>query len=494
MDHFDVGVIGCGAGGFTAAIRAADLGKKVCLIEENQIGGAAVMWGALASKTFWELAKDFAVARKTDRGYRISGITADYRAVKESVFQAVRERQRQMRRQIDAMAPQRNNGPGSIVFKSGTAAFVSEHELTIDAPKGLSETIEADYFIIATGSRPRKMAGIPVDQNRIFDSDGILSLNAFPTRLLIIGAGIVGCEYAAIFANFNQTKVYLIDAMERIIPYEDADVSDYVGQNLSDNGVTIFHSARVKHIDKRDADIRVTIDTAGGEYRDVRVDAVLVAIGREADVSDLRLDRINISVNEQGALPSDAHCRVRDHIYAVGDVTVHPDLVNIAEEEARYAVRHICGIGQGPLNYRNMSTVMFFYPAVAAVGLNEKMCRQQKIPYRVARYANELLPRAIAMRATNGFVKILVGERDNRILGMRAGGPQVSNTIMSITYLMDLEQDIDHILRSVHPHPTMAEGIQECLRLLLGESTFKVQTFPDLLKIRRWHPDLRTED
>ncbi|MDF1590480.1 MAG: FAD-dependent oxidoreductase [Desulfobacterales bacterium] len=263
-----------------------------------------------------------------------------------------------------------------------------------------------------------------------------------------------------------------------------------VDETLVNNSVKIFHSAKLKDITKGPKALTVTLEFAENRTKRLQVDAVLVSVGRTPNLAPLNLQNLSLSPDSQGELPTDHHCRVRQNIYAAGDVTQHPDLVNIAEMEGRYAVKHMFNIQQRPLSYHNMSTVMFFYPAVAAVGLNERNCQEQKIPYRVANYANALLPRAIAMRALNGFVKIIVSnDGDQLILGMRAAGPQVSHTIMSIAFLMDLGQGIQDVLKTLHPHPTMSEGIQECIRLLLGESIFKPHTFPQYLKIKNWHPE-----
>jgi dihydrolipoamide dehydrogenase len=489
-EAFDLCILGCGPGGFAAAIRALDLGKRVCLIERGQIGGTGVMWGALASKTFWELSKDYAIAAKKDRGYQTAGLTVDFNKVRATVLEAVREKQTQMQSQVEDFSPGRWQGPGTLIYKAGIGSFIAQNRLLINYKDGRKEEIVADHVLIATGSSPRTISGIEIDQERIFDSNGILKLKKFPKKLMIIGAGIVGCEYATIFSNFKQTEVYLVDHMERIIPFEDPDVSNFVSSNLINNGVKIFHSAKFKTIHKGPEDLSVTLEFSGNRTKQLQVDAVLVSIGRMPNLEALNLKNLSLSPDSQGELPTDLHCRVRQNIYAAGDVTQHPDLVNIAEMEGRYAVKHMFDIKQRPLNYRNMSTVMFFYPAVAAVGLNEKNCQEQQIPYRVASYANALLPRAIAMRELNGFVKIIVSNDDDKlILGMRAAGPQVSQTIMSIAILMDLDHSIQNVLKTVYPHPTMSEGIQECLRLLLGESVFKPHTFPQYLKIRNWHPD-----
>lgn len=490
IQTFDLCIIGCGSGGFAAAIRAMDLGKRVCLLEGDQIGGAGVMWGALASKTFWELAKDYAIAAKKDRGYRTNDLEVDFGTVKATVLEAVREKQTQMQSQIEAFAPGKRHGPGELIFIRGSGSFLSHNRIIVTHRDRRQEEIVSDHVLVATGSSPRRIPGVDVDQELVLDSDGILNLKKFPEKMIIIGAGVVGCEYATIFSNFGRTKVYLIDHLESIIPYEDPDISNFVGSNLLINGVRIFHSAKVKNIAKWSEHLTVTIELRDGRLKELHADMALISIGRTPNLKNLNLDKVSISPNEQGELQTDDNCCVRPHIYAAGDVTPHPDLVNIAEMEGRYAVKHMFGEPQRPLNYRNMSTVMFFYPAVAAVGLNEKDCQLQHRPYRVAHYSNALLPRAIAMRALNGFVKIIVSNDEKQlILGMRAGGPQVSHTIMSIALLMDMNQNIQTVLKTVHPHPTMSEGIQECLRLLLGESIYKTHTFPQYLKVRTWHPD-----
>jgi dihydrolipoamide dehydrogenase len=489
-EKFDVCIIGGGPAGFAAAMRALDLGKHTCIIEEDEIGGTGVMWGALSSKTMWELAKDFDIAAKVDRGYRSSALTVDYAAVRKTVMQAVKEKQYQMLSQLESYSPRRWKGPGSTTLKRGRASFVSKQTVAVAYEDGSSEKIEADYFLIATGSKPRDFPHIEVDQKRIFNSDGILNLKEFPHRLVVIGAGIVGTEYATIFSNFKQTKVFLVDHQERIIPFEDEDVSHFVSRNLQNNGVVIFHSANLRTIIRRPDHLEVILDFEDGHSEVVEADAALISIGRVPNLKGLDLDKAGIQTDASGFLTIDENCLVQDNVFAAGDVTRHPALVNIAETEGRYAVKAMFGANIWPLQYTNMSTVMFFKPAVAAVGLNEQICRKKKIAYRVAFYSNSLLSRAIAMRATSGFVKIIVSADDEqRILGMRASGPQASTTIMSVALLMDQKKGIKDVLKSVHPHPTMSESIQECLRVLLNKSIYKAHAFPDQIKIRTWHPE-----
>lgn len=489
--HYHLCVIGCGPGGFAGAMRAVDLGKRVCVIEADQIGGAGVMWGALASKTLWELAKDYDIAGKVDRGFRVAELSVDYAAVRASVIAAVEEKQQQLLGQFETFAP-RNRGPGqgSVTFLRGRARFRNPGQVAVALAEGSQTVVSADFFLIATGSRPRPLPGIETDQRRILDSDGVLNLTDFPRRLAIIGAGIIGCEYATIFSNFGQTRVSLVDHAERVIPYEDEDISAFVSANLTANGVHIHHSAVLREIRHAPDHLELILDLKAGGSRVLKADAVLVAVGRAPQLDALGLAAAGIAADERGFLQVDADGRVSGRIFACGDVTAHPALVNLAEMESRHAVAAMFGAPRRPLSYRNMSTVMFFKPSLAAVGLNEKACRRRGIAYRVAYFSNALLTRAIAMRATNGFVKILVTDDPaQRILGMRAAGPQASSTIMSVAMLIDQDKGLADVLKTIHPHPTMSEAIQECLRLLSGDSIYKPEAFPELLGIRSWRPE-----
>lgn len=488
-DSFDICVIGCGSAGFSAAMHALDYHKNVCIIENGEIGGAGVKWGALASKTMYELSKDFAIAGKTDRGYSNDGLHVDYAAVKASVTQAVYEKQEQMSRQIEAFAGSRVQGKGRIKYIRGRAEFLSPQLIQVTRFSGGVEKIRSRNVLIATGSSPRQLPDFPVDQKRIFDSDGILNLERFPRRLMIVGAGIVGCEYATIFSNYRQTKVCLIDRAERILPYEDPDVSDFVDGSLTRRGVEILHSAQLISIEEASDGLVVALAFTDGQKQTYEVDALLLSVGRVPQSQGLGLEHAGIDTDERGVIQTDEFCCAGGTVYAAGDVSNYPNLVSIAELEGRQAVRQMFGLSPLPFNYSTMATVMFFSPPVAAVGLNEKQCQEKKLAYQAGTYSFALLNRAIAMRAPHGFVKIIAADDDDhRILGMRAAGPQVSAMIMAVAVLIDQSRAFTELAGSIYPHPTMAEAIQECLRLLRGDSTYKPDVFPEYLKIKRWDP------
>jgi len=487
-EKYDVCVIGCGPAGFAAAMRSYDFGNHVCIIEGNHVGGAGINDGALSSKTMWELATDYAIANRVDRGYRASNISVDYEKVRDNVFSALREKEYQIRSQIETFS-RKEGDTKSLTLLEGWGRFTATKRVVVSKHDGESVEIEAKNFIIASGSHPRKHPLFEIDGERIISSDHILKLKNFPREILIIGAGIVGCEMATIFAEFGQTKVHLLDSQERVIPFEDDDISDYAAKMLNDIGVNIYHTASLREIHKHENYIDVTLDYKDGHTEVISVETILVSIGRVPSVKKLGLENIGVGITDRGLLETNEQCKVAENIYAAGDISGHNALVNVAEMEGRFAAKAIENKIKFPLRYRNMSTIMFFNPEISAIGLTEKECQKNGIAYKVVVYNHALVSRAIAMRETQGFFKMIVTNDENpRVLGMRAAGPQSAASIMYIATLMDHNVSLNEIMKTVHPHPSMTEGIQECIRILLGKSIFKAEAFPRYVSFKSWQP------
>lgn len=492
MKIFDIVIIGSGAAGFSAAARALDYKKNICIIESGEIGGAGIINGALVSKTMWELSSDFAIASKVNRGYRASALNVNFQEVKKTVIQAAKERQYQMLSQIETFAD-KNSKEGSLTLVKGFAKFIDKNNVEVsDGEK--TQIISGDYFIVATGSRPRDYYNIPTDGKLIFNSDNILNLKKFPDKMIIIGSGIIGCEFATIFSNFNQTEVHLLDRTNRVVPFEDDDISDFVSENLENNGVIIHYDASLRTIRKKDNFLEVVLDYEKGHSKVIEVDAALIAIGRVANTENLALENIGFPKGKNGIINMDEYCSLKEinseNIFAAGDITGHGQLFNIAQVQARHIIDKIYGNLKEKISYKNMSTLMFFKPEVAAVGRNEKQLQTAGIPYKVAYYSNELVSRTIAMRNTKGFVKLIISnDGKNRILGMRAASPQASAFIVSVAHLIDTDYGLDEVFKTVHPHPGVTEGIEECIRLFYNSSIFKPKAFPDSIKYREWKPE-----
>jgi len=482
---YDICIIGSGPAGFAAAMRSYDFGNHVVIVEGTNLGGAGVMNGALTSKTLWELSTNYATAKRTDRGYRASKIDVNYSDVKDRVYQAAREKQYQLLSQIETFA-KKPNCSRSITLVKGWAKFRNNKSVIVTRKKEKDIEIEANHFIIATGSSPREHPLLQIDGKRIINSDHVLSLKKFPKRILIVGAGIVGCEFATIFANYEQTQVHLLDSQQRVIPFEDDDVSNYVNEKLLDIGV-IHHEATIREVRKEENHIDIILDYKDGHTEVIAVDVILVSIGRVPNSKKLGLKNTDVKLTTRGIFETDDECKAGKNIYAVGDISGNMALVNIAEMEGRFAARSIESMIAYPLTYHNISTIMFFKPEISAIGLNEKECQAENISYKVITYQHSIISRAIAMRETDGFFKIIVTNEDNPlILGMRAAGLQSAVSIIFIASIMNNNTRLNDIMKTIHPHPSISEGIQECLRILKGKSILKPEAFPEQIKFKTW--------
>ncbi|MEM7156965.1 MAG: NAD(P)/FAD-dependent oxidoreductase [Myxococcota bacterium] len=487
MPDYDVCVIGAGPAGFAAAMRLWDFGKRVCLIERSRVGGAGVHNGALSSKTLWELSCDYRRARRRDRGYVATDLQVHFEAVMQVVEEATGTKEEQIQRQLRELAKPRPDAPGSITSVRGTAKFLDPHTVEVEGrTTGDSRRITADHFIIATGSHPRALPDVEIDGRRIITSDHIGRLQGFPRSLVILGAGVVGCEFATVFANFGQTKVYLIDRAERILPFEDVDVSRVCATNLEAKGVTVHHRARLCSMRAVGDEVEYTIEHPTGGRETIRVDNALISIGRVPNTQNLGLEEIGVKLSERGHIDVDDTRSSLPHIHAVGDVTLDVALVSVGEIEGRHAAEIITGHRTAPLAYDNLSTIMFLDPEVAAIGLNEQEAQKQRIPYRVAVYGYSLVNRPIAMRATEGFVKLLTTDDDElRILGMRALGVHSSTMLEAISLMIQHSRSAKDLAELLHPHPAVTEGLQDCVRMLMGTSIYKPSVFKSELRLSR---------
>jgi dihydrolipoamide dehydrogenase len=479
MDKYDLCVIGGGPAGYAAAMRAIDFGKKVLLVERDKLGGYGIYDGALASKTMWELSNKIKTVK--DEIGQDKRIDLPFSKVKEVIDEALFERKFQLSCHLRIIHSETN----MINYEKGQASFISDHEVLITKSDKSSFSIYADNIIIATGSRARILPDIIVDEKTIMTSDGILHLDKFPKSMVILGAGVIGCEFATMFSNFGQTKVHLIDRAERILPFEDKDVADVVATSLEENGVVIHHGAQLVSMDNKGDHVEYEIKNIDGSHEKIQVEKGMLSIGRVPNVEELNLNNANVKMSQRGVHIGDEDTRTNvPHIYAVGDVSGHMALVNVGEREARHAVvKMFADFPVKPIHYENISTIMFLSPEVAAVGLSEQQAQELQIPIRVSKVDYSTIARAIAMRKTNGFFKIIVSDdEDMKILGMRAIGEHASSAIQAVSLLMYMNKGIEELAHMIHPHPSIVEGVQECVRMLLGKSVYKSAIFKDKLK------------
>jgi dihydrolipoamide dehydrogenase len=481
MIKYDLVVIGGGPAGYAAAMRGIDFGKKVCLIERNKIGGAGLYNGALSSKTLWELAEKVININDTivsdgNEPYKIT-----WNQVKKTLDDALFERKFQYSCQITQL--QQETDQTHFVLEKGCASFISANEIQIKDEEG-EKVIFAENIIIATGSRPRLISNIAVDESNIFTSDGIEKIKDFPKSIVIVGAGVIGCEYATIFANFGQTKVYIIDRQDRILPFEDEDVSELISNKMEDKGITIHHNAQLDRMEIINGQVEYELSYQNGEKEIIHVEKALLSIGRVPNIEDLKLENAGVLLSKRGIHIGDTDTQTNvQHIYAVGDVSGRIALVNMGEIEGRHAVERIFGQFIEPISYDNVCTIMFLNPEVAAVGINEQECLKKNLSVKIVKIDYSVIARAIAMRKTDGFFKIIVtNDKEMKILGMRVVGEHASSAIQAIGLLIKMNVGIEVLSELIHPHPSIVEGIQECVRMLLKKAIFKSAVLNDKLE------------
>jgi dihydrolipoamide dehydrogenase len=490
--HFDLCVVGGGPAGIAAALRAEQHNKKVCLIEKHKVGGADLWDGALQSKTMWEMAKFYDRIKTFGslmyKPESIHGLEVNEEMMHASLNRASQTRQAQI---LEALSES-----GVEVFK-GTGEFQSPNLIHVhsrDRSKA-PQPVNADYFIIATGSVPRVHPQYAANGTTIQTSDHIMR-TPVPKSMVIIGAGVIGCEFASIAANLGKTQVSIIEKSQRMLPNEDEDVASYVEDLLAKKGVIFHHNASLHKLESFDegtpeAHVRYTIkNTKTGDLQSFDVERALISIGRVPQYSGLGIEKAGCSV-KNGKLEVDpfGRCVPCNHIYAVGDATVDIALVNMGENEAIAAVDHIYRPRREiPPDTQNLSTIMFLDQEVASVGLSEKQCKEKNIAYIAARYGYDFVTRAVCMGAAEGFVKILVtNDRQKTVLGVRAVGAHASSIVELASLAIHNQQSVYDMGELLPAYPAMTQGFQECLRVLVNKSILKPNVFPQV-RLWRWSP------
>ncbi len=471
MEKYELVVIGAGPSGYAAAMRSLDFKKKTLLIEKNVVGGAGVVNGALSSKTWWELSRETASFRKNLKRFNLKVPSINYKEIQEEVRRAVEERRSMLEDHMHMMED--SHYTDLLTFKRGNARLVSQNEVEIDTGAYVKEVVWADNIILATGSRPRYLPELPIDEKIVMTSDGIEDMEDFPESMVIVGAGVIGCEYATIFSGFGKTKVHLIDKGARILPFEDDDIVKVIERNMENNGVLIHRNSRLIRMEIKHGRVEYELEYDDATKEIFNVAKALVAVGRIPNYEELWDDSVKISISKRGIEDNETQTNI-SNIYAVGDITADISLVNVGELEGRYAVEKIFGNPNRKLIYENISTIMFLNPEVAGVGYNETQAREKLIDYKVVTLDYSCIPRAIAKRNTQGFIKLLVtNDETMKILGVKIVGNHASSAIQAVALLISMDEGIEELAECVHPHPSITEGIQECVRMLLGKSLFK---------------------
>ena len=459
-ERFDLIILGSGPGGYVAAIRAAQLGMKVACVEVDKLGGVCLNIGCIPTKAM--LTSAFLV-NEMKEGER-HGIVA-----KDVTFDLGPAQKRSR-----AVADQMNKGIGFLFKKNkvthiqGYGRLQGKGKVEVEAGDGAKTVFAADAVIVATGSRPRDLPVLEIDENRIWSSTGALMQQKAPGTLLIVGAGAIGMEFADVYSAFG-TEVTMVEALDRILPLEDAEISRFMDRTYKKRGVAIHTSARFEKAEIVKDGVNVTFKDAKGTAHEIKVDYVLSAVGRVPNSQGLGLESAGVKVDERGFVVVDDQLRTNvQGIYAIGDVAGHQLLAHKASHEGIVCVEHIAGKGHGTVDYGNVPNCTYCHPEVASVGLTEEQAREQGFDIEVGKLPWVAIGRAVAMGHAEGFVKIIRDKKYSEILGAHIVGPHATELIAEFVIGRHLESTMEEMEKAMHPHPTLSEGVSEGALAALG--------------------------
>ncbi len=449
---FDLIVIGAGPGGYVAAIRGAQLGLNVAIIEkEATLGGTCLNWGCIPSKALLDSSEHYYQAKHQ---FEVHGITVkDIKIDIKKMMGRKSEVVSQTTKGIDYLMSK-----NKITKFQGLATFKSANTLTI---QGKSETtITGSHIIIATGSEVASLPTLPIDGNRVISSKEALELQEIPTHLVVIGGGVIGVELGSVYARLG-SKVTIIEFMDRLIPTMDRELGKTLEKSLKKLGMTYHFKTKVTGIKSTKSKVTIEAAAEDGEILKIDADYALVSIGRRPNTEGLGLDNAGVKLDERGRVAVDSHYQTNiPGIYAIGDVIVGPMLAHKASEEGVACVEMIAG-HHAHMNYNTIPGVVYTWPEVASVGKTEEELKTANIAYKAGKFPFKASGRARAAEESEGFVKVLADQTTDEILGVHMIGPRVSDMIGSAVIAMEYRASAEDIGMMIAAHPTFSEAIKE---------------------------------
>ena len=453
QEGVDVIIIGAGPGGYVAAIRAAQLGREVHLIDPlPRLGGICLNWGCIPSKALIHAANFFQdLDHSVDFGVEVSGKSLDVpklQAWKDDLIA-------KLTKGIALLC--RDNG---ISVHQGTAHFTSENSVLIESGD-TTESLQFKNAVIATGSRPASLPSLPFDEAQgIVSSTEALAWQEIPESLAVIGGGYIGVELGTVYAKFG-SQVTIIEALDRLLPEIEADIAKPVVRKLKKIGVSIVTGVRAKSYAKGQLSLE------NGDTVDAT--RVLVAVGRQPNTDGLQLEAAGIALDEHGCIKINQQCQTaKPHIYAIGDVAGGMQLAHKASHEGKVAAEAMCGQPAAFDNY--VPAVIFSDPEIAMVGLTEEAAKQQGLAVHSGQFPFAVLGRSLASHATDGFVKVVAEEATKRLVGIQIVGGHASDLIAAATYALEMGALSDDVADMINTHPTFAEAIGEAVEALYGRA------------------------
>ena len=458
MADYDVVVIGAGPGGYVAAIRAAQLGMSTAVIEDDNVGGVCLNWGCIPSKSLLRNAEVLELVKNAgEYGISVGEINYDYgKAI---------DRSRQVVRRL-------TGGVGSLLRKngvehiSGRATLHSANTIAID---GSERAISADNVIIATGARARHIPGIPVDGETVLTSREAIVLREVPRRVVIVGGGAIGVEFADIYHSYG-AEVMIVEMLPRLVPLEDEEISQQLERVFRRRGIEYKTGAMVKSVVVSDGAATVAVADSDGSETEVECDKVLVAIGVQGNSDGIGLEAAGVDTDRGFILVDDEMRTNVPGVYAIGDVTGKLPLAHVASAQGVTAAEVIADLSPMPLDYTLMPRATYCRPQIASFGLTEQQASDAGYSYKVGRFPMAASGKALAMGESSGMVKLVVDDEVGELLGAHMIGPEATELLGEVGLSRLLEGTTTELGWLVHPHPTISETIKEAALAVEGEA------------------------
>ena len=457
---YDVIVLGSGPGGYPAAIRASQLGKKVAIIEKESLGGICLNWGCIPTKALLKSAQVYEYAKHAESyGIKISSPSAD--------FPGVIKRSR-------AVADKMSKGVQFLMKKNkidvimGYGKLIAAGKIEVTAADNTKQIVEAKNIVLATGGRAKQLPSMPIDGKKIIGYREAMVLPQQPKSMIICGSGAIGSEFAY-FYNSLGTKVTMVEFMPRLVPVEDEDISKELEKNFKKQGMTIMTNSEVTKVDTSGAGVKATVKTADGEVT-LEADILLSAVGVVANIENIGLEQLGIKT-DKGKIIVDAFQQTSvSGIYAIGDCTPGQALAHVAAKEGINAAEHLSGHKPEAMDYNNIPGCTYCTPEIASVGYTEKAAKDAGYEVKIGKFPFMASGKASAAGATEGFVKVIYDAKYGEFLGCHMIGMNVTEMIAEAVVARKLETTAHEILNAVHPHPTMSEGLKEATAVAYGEA------------------------
>ncbi|MBA3708177.1 MAG: dihydrolipoyl dehydrogenase [Planctomycetes bacterium] len=458
MPDFDVLIIGAGPGGYVAAIKAAQHGKKVAIIERENLGGVCLNWGCIPTKALLKSAEILDTFKHAaEFGIQAKDVKPDF----VQIIKRSREVAAQMSKGIEFLMKK-----NKITTLFGTATLVSSDTVELVAKDG-AKRISASNIIIATGARARTFPHLPVDGKTVFHYREAMSLPAQPKSLLCIGAGAIGMEFGYFYQTLG-TEVHIVEVLDQVLPVEDAEVAKLVERSFTKAGAKVHTATKVTKLEVTSSGVTVHLDK-GGAASTVQVEKVLVAVGMVANTEKLGLEAAGVRLDERGFIAVDENCMTSaPGVYAIGDCAGKQLLAHKASFEGEAAVGHIAG-HPAPVNYAQVPGCTYCQPQVASVGLTEKKAKDSGRAIKVGKFQFAASGKAKAVGHPEGFVKLIFDAEYDQLIGAHLVGYDATELLAELGLAMKLECTAREIMETIHAHPTLSEAVMEAAADALGQ-------------------------